>query len=159
MKSKRKTWRRHDHRRCLVAALHAAEALCRARGARLTPSRKKVLKMVLAGHAAVKAYDLIAAFDGGRGTTKPPTVYRALDFLLAQGLVHRIESLNAFIGCPSPGAGHASQFFICDTCQGVSEMDARPLTHAIASKARAARFRVTRHNLEIHGICAACASA
>ena len=78
--------------------------LCARRGARLTRLRRRVLELVWQGHAAVKAYDLLAELDRKDATAKPPTVYRALDFLMAHGLVHRLESLNSYVGCPQPGA-------------------------------------------------------
>ena len=94
----------HDHAQCIDAALDKAADLCSRRGARLTKLRRRVLELVWQGHAAVKAYDLLGALDRGAGAAKPPTVYRALDFLIAHGLVHRLESLNAFVGCPAPEA-------------------------------------------------------
>ena len=78
-----------------ITALEAAEALCAKRGERLTPVRRRVLELVLTAPGPVKAYDLLEALKPGSGTAKPPTVYRALDFLIGLGLVHKVEALNA----------------------------------------------------------------
>ena len=90
----------HDHRACVDEALDGAVELCRKRGARLTGTRQRILELVWAGHRPVGAYELLAALGRDGQPAAPPTVYRALDFLVDQGLVHRIESLNAFVGCP-----------------------------------------------------------
>ena len=92
----------HEHQSCIEDALARADDVCRERGVRLTPLRRRVLELVWSSHRAVKAYDLLAALGDAVGAAKPPTVCRALEFLMAQGLVHRIDSLNAFVGCPQP---------------------------------------------------------
>ena len=92
----------HDHRRCVADALDKAEALCSDRGARLTKLRCRVLELVWNSHAPIGAYDVLRRLSQEHQSAAPPTVYRALDFLLEQGLIHRIESLNAYIGCPVP---------------------------------------------------------
>ncbi len=79
-------------------ALNEAEAVCEARGARLTKIRRKVLSLMLEHREPAKAYDLLQRLDG-EGAAKPPTVYRALEFLLEMGLAHKIESLNAYVAC------------------------------------------------------------
>lgn len=148
----------HNHDRCVEAALAAADAVCRRRGVRLTPIRRRVLELVWSGHSAVKAYDIIEAFADGRAT-KPPTVYRALDFLMEQGLVHRIECLNAFVGCSHPEAGHDSHFLICENCATVTELDAAPVKKVLAREADAAGFEVDRHTVEVQGLCRDCRAA
>ena len=95
----------HEHQGCVADALARAEDVCRQRGARLTPLRRRVLELVWDSHRAVKAYDLLAALGETAGAAKPPTVYRTLEFLMEHGLVHRIDSLNAFVGCPQPRRG------------------------------------------------------
>ena len=106
----------HDHRACVQGALRDAETLCARRGVRLTPARRRVLELIWQSHRPSGAYDLLErlAADGHRPS--PPTVYRALDFLLRQGLVHRVSSRNAFVGCNHPGDDHMAQLFICDRC-------------------------------------------
>ncbi|RMD89583.1 MAG: transcriptional repressor [Alphaproteobacteria bacterium] len=148
----------HDHSHCLAAALAAAESLCASRGARLTAIRRRVLELVWSGHKAVKAYDILEELAHESASAKPPTVYRALDFLLEQGLIHRIESLNAFVGCPSPRSGHATQFLICDDCHTVIEMACEGLEEDIAHEADQHGFAVARQMVEVHGRCQRCAA-
>ena len=97
--------------------------LCSAQGARLTPIRQRVLELVWANHKPVGAYDLLPKLAAEGFNSAPPTVYRALDFLLELGLVHRISSLNAFIGCTHPGEVHPSCFFVCRECGKAQELD------------------------------------
>jgi Fur family transcriptional regulator, zinc uptake regulator len=148
----------HDHVRCIDDALRQAAALCARRGARLTTLRRRVLELVWQRHAAVKAYDLFNELGDAGGSSKPPTVYRALDFLIAHGLVHRLESLNAYVGCPVPDASHEGQFLICDACGGVSEFEAPAIQTAIAEQAARRRFAVAEQTVEVRGTCQLCRS-
>ena len=149
----------HDHDACVDDALDRAEALCRAQGARLTPVRRRVLELVWNGHNPRGAYDILndLAADGRRPA--PLTVYRALDFLVEQGLVHRLESLNAFIGCPHPGGGHASQFLVCGRCGTATEVNDPDVTAAISRSAEALGFQVDRPMVEVTGLCPQCRGA
>jgi Fur family zinc uptake transcriptional regulator len=149
----------HDHAACIEAALDRAAELCARRGARLTRLRRRVLELVWQGHAAVKAYDLLAELDRKGASAKPPTVYRALDFLMAHGLVHRLESLNSYVGCPQPGAPHAGQFLICNCCGNVSEFEASAIHRAIAVQAADLGFAVGQQTVEIRGVCRSCRAA
>jgi Fur family zinc uptake transcriptional regulator len=149
----------HDHGACIDAALDRAGELCARRGARLTRLRRRVLELVWQGHAAVKAYDLLAALDRKGGAAKPPTIYRALDFLMAQGLVHRLESLNAYVGCAQPEAPHDGKFLICEACGQVSEFDAPAIQSAIATQAADLGFAVGQQMVEVHGVCRGCQPA
>jgi Fur family zinc uptake transcriptional regulator len=146
----------HDHARCIDDALRNAAALCARRGARLTTLRRRVLELVWQRHAAVKAYDLLDELGAAGGSTTPPTVYRALDFLIAHGLVHRLESLNAYVGCPMPDASHEGQFLICGACGGVSEFEAPAIQAAIAEQAARRRFAVAEQTVEVRGTCRLC---
>ena len=116
----------------------------------------RVLELVWGSHRAVKAYDLLAALGDGEGAAKPPTVYRALEFLMAQGLVHRIDSLNAFVGCPQPGRSHNAQFLICGDCGDVSELSAASIDRAVADQAAGSGFALSRKIIELHGKCPRC---
>lgn len=149
----------HDHAACIDTALDRAAELCARRGARLTRLRRKVLELVWQGHAAVKAYDLLAELDREGASAKPPTVYRALDFLMAHGLVHRLESLNSYVGCPQPGAPHAGQFLICACCGNVDEFEAAAIQRAIAAQAADLGFAVEQQTVEIRGVCRSCGRA
>lgn len=148
----------HEHRHCRHDALAAAEAACRAAGAKLTPIRQRVLELVWASHRPIGAYALLEqlAADGRRPA--PPTVYRALDFLLEQGLVHRLDSLNAFVGCTHPGERHRSLFLICRSCQRAQELAAGPIERTITGEAAQHGFTLEKLTLEAVGLCHACAA-
>lgn len=146
----------HDHDRCVTAALGEAERLCARRGARLTALRKRVLALVWTSHSPVGAYDILDRLSPEHGRAAPPTVYRALEFLLEQGLVHRIESLNAFVGCPHPGETHSGQFLICRDCGAAAEMQDRTIDRAISTQAAACGFTVEGKTVEVRGLCPTC---
>ena len=145
--------------------LDAAAAECQARGAQLTELRRQVLRLVLASPAPLGAYALLDQLRAERPGAAPPTVYRALDFLLEQGLIHKVERLNAFIGCTGPtehhgcGHGHAHphQFLICSRCGATAELCDHRVAQALADAAKAAGFRAVRTTVEVEGLCAACA--
>ena len=145
-----------DHKSCIQEALAAAETLCARRGARLTPLRRHVLALVWRSHEAVKAYDLLDRLREAGVSARPPTVYRALDFLLAQGLIHRVESRNAFVGCPRPQQDHLAGLLICEQCGRVDEMESAALSRAISREAGKAHFKVHHPTIEVHGLCRAC---
>ncbi len=151
--------RDHDHSDCIDQALAHAEGVCADGGGRLTALRRAVLCFVWRGHEAVKAYEILAHLSDGTRSAKPPTVYRTLRFLLERGLVHRLESLNAFVGCPAPADPHEGQFLICGPCGLVREIRAPRVSGAVARKAREAGFQVERTMIEVLGICGACRKA
>jgi len=146
----------HDHGRCINGALGRAEALCASRGARLTAIRRQVLELVWSGHRPRGAYAILddMAVEGKR--VAPLTVYRALDFLVEQGLVHRIESLNAYIGCPDPDHPHPGQFLVCSECGNAIELNDVRVSAAIDACARDQGFKVDRTTVEVRGLCSAC---
>ena len=146
----------HDHQHCIADALDRAAALCEQRGSKLTDIRRRVLELVWRNHAPVGAYDLLDEIRKDGRIAAPPTVYRALDFLREQGLVHRLESLNAFVGCTRPDRTHVSQFLICTGCQAVAELDAPEVGSAVSQSAAKAGFVVDRMTIEMHGLCPAC---
>lgn len=152
--------RGHDHGSCVADALARAERLCSNRGTRLTDLRRRVLELVWSSHEPVGAYRLLELLDretGGRRAA-PPTVYRALDFLMEQGLVHRIESLNAFVGCDQPHADHAGQFLICARCGASLELNDPGIAEALSACADRLGFQVERPTVEIKGTCPNCVS-
>ena len=113
----------HDHDDCISTALRAAERVCRDKGLRFTGIRRRVLELVWASHRPIGAYEILDKLNRQGRKAAPPTVYRALEFLIEAELVHRLDSLNAFIGCPDPGSSHAGQFLICRRCRSVAELD------------------------------------
>ena len=151
--------REHDHQVCISEALEAAEVVCRRRGARLTLLRRLILELVWSHHQPVRAYDLLAELRRDRRRAAPPTVYRALEFLIENGLIHRIESLNAYVGCGGPSTAHSGQFLICRDCQAVAELDDRGIANAIAKPAIALGFQVFEQTVEVLGLCPNCLSA
>jgi len=146
----------HDHATCIEEALQQAEAICERRRVRLTPLRRRVLEAVWSGHKPVGAYDILTELTSERGMTAPPTVYRALEFLLENRLIHRIESLNAFVGCTKPGRDHAWQLLICRACGRVAEIGDAVLDRAVTEAASRAGFTLQRRTIELAGLCAAC---
>jgi len=146
----------HDHAQCVRTALDAVERVCEARGVRLTALRRRVLELVWQGHRPVGAYDVLDALSRERGRVAPPTVYRALDFLLHHGFIHRIERLNAYIGCPQPGTNHVGHFLICRQCGSAAEVADARTDRAIAREAAAVGFSVERETVEISGTCPGC---
>ena len=150
----------HDHQQCVSAALAIAEQVCERNGARLTTLRKRVLELVWQSHRPMGAYDLLetlAREDDRRPA--PPTVYRALDFLQEHGLVHRIASLNAFIGCDSPEHTHEGHFLICRQCRVAFELDQSLIQPTIRRVAEQQGFTVEAETVEISGLCAHCQEA
>ena len=146
----------HDHAGCVAAALTTAEQLCRERGLRFTPTRRRVLELVWNSHKPIGAYDILEALGQESRSAAPPTVYRALDFLIDAGLVHRLDSLNAFIGCPNPASRHVGQFLICRECRSVTELSDSDIEELVAQKAAASGFTAVRQMLEIDGLCEHC---
>lgn len=148
----------HDHARCIDDALARAVAHCRESGARLTPLRKRVLEIVWQSHKPLGAYGILDILAAEGRPPMPPTVYRALEFLLAQGLVHRIPSLNAYIGCVDPDHPHGGQYLICRACGTVAELTDDALTARLAARAREHGFQVQSTLTELTGLCPACAA-
>ena len=146
----------HDHQQCIDQALRSADVICSRRGVRLTPLRRQVLRLLWSDHRAVKAYDLLDALRALAPAAKPTTIYRSLEFLLEQGLIHRIESLNAYVGCDHAEQEHDKLFLICDRCNKVEERTAASVMRALEQEHAAAGFHCARQTLEIHGTCAGC---
>ena len=141
----------------------AVEAACHARGLRLTPVRARVLGLIADAGRPMKAYDLLEMLkpangrDDGIGAAAPPTVYRALDFLLANGFIHKLESVNAFVACHHPStAQHSVPFLICDRCHSAVELEDQAVVAALDERARALGFMPQAQTLEVHGLCARC---
>ena len=148
--------RKHDHSRCVKNALLEAESTCINAGLRLTDLRRKVLKLVWLSHAPVKAYEILEQMHKDNPKTAPPTVYRTLEFLIEAGLVHKIESLNSFVGCGAPGKPHIGQFFICEECGAVAEINEPKITQMINLEAEQLGFQSQRQVIEIKGQCPEC---
>ena len=146
----------HDHRRCVANALTDAKAVCIERGARLTPIRQRVLEILWQSHRPLGAYAILEVLSGEGHSPAPPTVYRALEFLLTHGLVHRLSSLNAFIGCTRPGHRGEGQFLLCTACGSAAELNDAGIERAIENGAAAEGFTSYEHTVEIRGLCPHC---
>lgn len=133
-----------------------AERLCAHRGQRFTPLRRRVLELIAAADRPLGAYDIKDRLAVERGPVAPPTVYRTLDFLDAQGLVHRIHSRNAYVVCARADAPHDAELLICRKCGRVEEIPCRILTEHLEEHAAAAGFAVERIAVEVVGVCADC---
>nr|WP_086939460.1 zinc uptake transcriptional repressor Zur [Thaumasiovibrio occultus] len=137
--------------------LDKARQLCDERGVRLTPQRLKTLELIIQCGRSMSAYELLDLLKQTEPQAKPPTIYRALDFLLEQGFVHKVESTNSYIACCALGhADHCSQLLICDQCGFVEECHDDELAALLMQRAEQKNFRVEHHVVESHGICKKC---
>ena len=146
----------HDHKHCIEDAVAAAEKLCAEKDLRFTPLRRRVLELVWSSHKPVGAYALLDALRNEELGSAPPTVYRALDFLIGNGLIHRIERMNAFVGCSHPGETHRGFFLICGDCGNAEELHSEGLADTISSSASRRGFAARDMTLEVMGTCAEC---
>lgn len=153
----------HDHGQCRVEAVRRAETLCTQRGARFTEARRRVLMLLWEDHRPISAYDILHRLNATAGPDSrqlaPQAVYRALEFLIEQGLAHRIESLNAFVGCSCPERPHGAQFFLCHACGTVAEVGDDSITRGIAQAASLIGFSVGAPVIEVSGLCPHCRPA
>jgi Fur family zinc uptake transcriptional regulator len=142
-----------------AAHITAAEAMCARANESLTPLRRRVFELLLDREGPTKAYDLLDDLKHEQASAKPPTVYRALDFLVRLGLAHRIESLNAFVACDIGSCARSTIFLICERCGASSEIDSGHALHDVADAAKRLGFELKRTVIEASGLCAACAKA
>ena len=141
------------------AFVHEVERACEQRGLRLTPIRANALRLIADAGRPVKAYELLELMKATHGGAAPPTAYRALEFLLEHGFIHKLSSINAYVGCHHPGsAAHAVPFLICDRCQSATELEDQSIVGALDARARALGFAPQAQTLEVHGLCAKCAA-
>src|SRR5712664_2641354 len=147
----------HDHGRCTADALDHAERVCERRAQKFTPIRRQVLEALLSSHRPLGAYEVIDELAKSMPRPAPNTVYRALDFLIENGLVHRIESRNAYLaGAQDHEATAMVAFLICDDCGSVGEIPAAPVAQSLNAAARASGFAPRLSVVEIAGTCAHC---
>ena len=149
----------HDHQHCIDTAIETAASLCAEQGMRFTPIRRRVLALVWGGHQPVGAYGILDALKAAYPRAAPPTVYRALEFLIGLGLLHRIESMNADVGCTHPAERHSGQFLICSRCRASVELDDREIDHAVRRGAEQMGFQAQHQMVEITGLCPDCRDA
>lgn len=149
----------HDHSQCCGDGMARAEALLTSAGGKLTPVRRRTLEILLESHRALGAYDVLERLAADGYGKQPPVAYRALEFLVENGLAHRVRRLNAFVACMAPGGPHRPVFLICGTCEAVAECPADDVRRALDAAASAAGFLVERSNIEAVGLCTACREA
>ena len=147
----------HDHAHCTADLIARAERTCERRGSKLTGQRREILSSVAQSHSAVGAYDIIERMAEHGPRPAPITVYRALDFLLAHGLVHKIESRNAFVACSHSHEGQPAALLICESCGTVAELDAPEIFKLVGEKAKAQKFTPAHTLIEMSGTCGPCA--
>ena len=154
----------HDHSQCRETMLDELASAAKTRGLRLTPARVRVLELLSEAHRAMGAYEVLDRLRAEGLGSQPPVVYRALDFLIEAGFVHKIERLNAYVACCHPGGehglehgiGHGACFLICSRCRKVAEIEDGALDIAVAQAAAGRGFAMRRTVLEIEGTCPAC---
>ncbi len=146
----------HDHAHCAGDVLARAEAQVAVAGVRLTPVRRRVLEILLEAHRALGAYDVLQRLAAEGFGNQPPVAYRALEFLVENGLAHRIRRLNAFMACMHPGEDHSPAFLICRLCDSVAEASAEPVRAALDTAAAGMGFAIERSTVEVLGLCPAC---
>ena len=148
----------HNHQDCIRTAMQKARAICTANEVRLTTMRERVLEIIWQSHKPIGAYEILALLSDANKVIAPPTVYRAIEFLMEQGLVHRIASLNAYIGCSQAQQDHISQFLLCSECGIAIETDARLVSNSIHEQAAGYGFIIDQETIEISGRCPRCLS-
>ena len=146
----------HDQVACVEHAVAKAHEICSKKGVRLTPMRLRILELVWRSRKPIGAYALLDEIKLEHKSAAPPTVYRALDFLMEHGLVHRIQSLNAFVGCNDPGHVHSGIILICKDCGDALEMDDVKISETIASFTKNLGFQLSSQSIEATGICPVC---
>ncbi len=146
----------HDHSACVTDAIASADARCEKENLRFTPVRRKVLQVLLEDHKALGAYAILERLREAGFGSQPPVAYRALDFLVEHGFVHKIERLNAFVACAHPGEAHAPAFMICRNCEIVAEAQSTPEKGALGEAAKTSGFRIERTIIEVEGLCPTC---
>jgi len=147
----------HNHSQCVDEAIAAATRICQENNVRFTYLRKRVLELIWTSHKPVGAYDILAMMNEGSDSRfAPMTVYRAIEFLMENGLVHRIESRNAYVGCRHPGSTHEGQFLLCRHCGRFAEIEELEISKALSSGAKRAGFDAVNPLIEIEGRCRDC---
>lgn len=147
-----------SHSVCINDAITKAEMICKDRGLRLTELRRRVLKLIWSDHVPIKAYDILDMLSKNQALVKPPTVYRSLDFLLTIGLIHRLSSINAYVGCSHPLRHNDCYFLICSNCGQIKEFCNNAITDVISANAKEYNFETETITLEIKGGCRECKS-
>ena len=145
-----------DRQHCVTLALKRAEELSLKNNVQFTKLRRNVLELIWKSHKPLKAYDILELLKTEEYSAKPITVYRALDFLLGNEMIHKLESKNTFFGCSHPGDQHNCYFMICKKCDAVEEGCESDSLKNIYEDLKKRNFKVDHITLEISGICDSC---
>jgi Fur family zinc uptake transcriptional regulator len=157
MKNSIPAFHSHDHSGCAADILSHAETRAKEQGLRLTPVRRRVLEILAESHQALGAYDVLERLRADGFGNQPPVAYRALDFLVDNGMAHRITRLNAFAACTKPNRpGHAPVFLICSDCDAVAELSGTQTATALREESQDIGFQLERMNIEAVGLCPKC---
>ena len=146
----------HDHKKCVKTSVKALEEFCGSSGLQYTYLRKRVLEILLEGHKALGAYEILDRLRHDGGRSQPPIAYRALNFLVNNGFAHKIERLNAYIACCVPGRSHKPTFLICRICRGVNETENKSTHYELNAEAKTANFNIENSVVEAIGVCPSC---
>jgi Fur family zinc uptake transcriptional regulator len=146
----------HDHSRCAKEMIRSARLICSERGLRLTPVRMRVLEILTQSHVPLGAYEVLDQLATAGFRAQPPVAYRALDFLVSNGLAHRIEKLNAFVACANAESGHSPVFMICGLCRRVAETTTQTRRSVLDQAARELGFDIRQTTIELEGRCTQC---
>ncbi|MCY4420853.1 MAG: Fur family transcriptional regulator [Gammaproteobacteria bacterium] len=151
--------RQHDHEACILAGMEHAEAECESRNVRFTENRRSVLELLLADHRPLGVYEIMEQFDWKGRRPAPSQIYRALEFLESIGLVHRIESSNAYLACNRPGRHRCTLFLVCELCKKAAEVEAGQMQDVITDLAKHSGFELHSQVIEARGLCPECTHA
>ncbi|MFT5115300.1 MAG: Fur family zinc uptake transcriptional regulator [Parasphingorhabdus sp.] len=146
----------HDHAQCVEKALREALSMCDSRGTKLTVNRQRVFELIWTSHCPVTAYELLEQLQALGLRVQAPMVYRCLEFLLEQGLIHRVESLNAFVGCSNPSTPHAAELLICEKCGVAAEATNAKIDQNLEQTAKNLNFTIQNCVIELSGLCGFC---
>ncbi|WP_019937228.1 Fur family transcriptional regulator [Bordetella sp. FB-8] len=140
----------------IEARLALADTLCAQRGKRLTPIRRKVLELLLRQGRSIKAYELLDAIKAEHHGAAPPTVYRALDFLVEEGLIHRLDAINAWSACHDAAGAPHDLLVVCTHCGAVAEISDPSMSRQLAERVARTGFALATHETEIRALCPDC---
>ena len=147
----------HNHGPCELDLLSRAERMFEAKGMKLTELRRRVLEEIAASHQALGAYDILERLSAKGPRLAPISVYRAIEALHGAGIVHRLESRNAFFACHAHHETARDQVFLaCERCKRVAEIPAEQVFTAMHALIEKAAFQARRTVTEISGTCQAC---
>lgn len=149
-------FKKHDHELCMSTAILSAENICAQKHLQFTQVRRRVLEILLCEHRALGAYDILSRLSLEGLGSQPPVAYRALDFLVLNGFVHKVEKLNAFIACSYSGKKHLPAFMICRICNSIAESRTKTSADSLGNAAREAGFQIENTVVEAEGVCPTC---